>query len=147
MILTTMEISKENHESRAVKIANHATSCYAQSRPSRLIWAWSRITLIGLITRHGKPLCHVFFHSYSLPYVQTKGSLFVQPFDFSVRAVGSGGESSDWPRDVMCIWDVTSITWKANTVLSVKFEKSARVWRSPRPRQPNIKIVAEIKWV
>ena len=63
MILTITEISKENHESRAVKIANHASSCYAQSRLSRLIWAQSRITLIGPIKRHGKPLCHpVYCH-------------------------------------------------------------------------------------
>ena len=111
MILTITEISKENHESRAVKIANHATSCYAQSRLSRLIWARSRIILMGPIKRHGKPLYHpcillfwvglmfFFFHSYSLSYVQTRGSLFVQPFsDFLVRAVGSGGKSNDWPR-------------------------------------------------
>lgn len=58
MILTITEISKENHESRAVKIANHATSCYAQSRLSRLIWARSRIMLMGPIKRHGKPLYH-----------------------------------------------------------------------------------------
>ena len=35
MILTIMEISKENHMSRVLKIVNHASRCYAQSH---LMW-------------------------------------------------------------------------------------------------------------
>ena len=43
---TITKISKENHAWRVVKIVNHASRCYAQSRLTRLIWARSRITLI-----------------------------------------------------------------------------------------------------
>ena len=46
MVLTIKEISKENHASRVVKILNHASHYYAQSRLTRIIWARSRITLI-----------------------------------------------------------------------------------------------------
>ena len=46
MILTIKGISKENHSSRVVKILNHASRCYAESRLTRLICARSRITLI-----------------------------------------------------------------------------------------------------
>ena len=46
MTLTITEISKENHASVVVKIVNHASRYYAQSRLTRLIWDRSRITLI-----------------------------------------------------------------------------------------------------
>ena len=46
MILTIKGISKENHSSRVVKILNHVSRCYAESRLTRLICARSRITLI-----------------------------------------------------------------------------------------------------
>ena len=46
MVLTIMEISKENHASRVVKILIHASRYYAESRLTRIIWARSRITLI-----------------------------------------------------------------------------------------------------
>ena len=46
MVLTIMEISKENHASRVVKILIHASRYYAESRLTRIIRARSRITLI-----------------------------------------------------------------------------------------------------
>ena len=46
MVLTIMEISKENHASRIVKILNHGSRYYAESRLRRIVWARSRITLI-----------------------------------------------------------------------------------------------------
>ena len=52
MILIITEISKENHASRVLKIVNHASHCYAQSRLTRLIWARSRITLIIWVSHH-----------------------------------------------------------------------------------------------
>jgi len=44
MILTITEISKENHASRVVKIVNHVSRCYAQSRLTMIIWVPSRVT-------------------------------------------------------------------------------------------------------
>ena len=59
MTLTITEISKENHASRFVKVVNHTSDCYAQSRLMRLIVARSGIKLIIWVpSRHGKPLCH-----------------------------------------------------------------------------------------
>ena len=60
MVLTIMEISKENHASRVVKILIHASRYYAESRLTRIIKARSRIRAdnLGPIMRHGKPLCH-----------------------------------------------------------------------------------------
>ena len=59
MISTITEISQENHATLVVKIVNHASRCYAQSRLTRLM---DRITHhadnLGPITRHGKPFCH-----------------------------------------------------------------------------------------
>ena len=60
MILTITEISKENHTSGFVKVVNHTSHCYAQSRLTWLIWARSGVKLIIWVSSHvtEKPLCH-----------------------------------------------------------------------------------------
>ena len=52
MILTITEISKENHLSGFVKVVNHTSHCYAQSRLTRLIWARSDVKLIIWVSSH-----------------------------------------------------------------------------------------------
>ena len=52
MVLTIMEISKENHASRVVKILIHSSRYYAESRLTRIIQARSCITLIIWVPSH-----------------------------------------------------------------------------------------------
>ena len=44
MVLTITEISKENHASRVVKILNHVSRYYTESRLTRIIWVPSCVT-------------------------------------------------------------------------------------------------------
>ena len=81
------EIRKENHESLVMKIVNHASHCYVQSRITQLFWTQSRITLIiwdpfilgdpGTVSQVGrKGGTKVFKYGWKSPWVSTLTELF-----------------------------------------------------------------------
>ena len=81
------EIRKENHESLVMKIVNHASHCYVQSRITQLFWTQSLITLIiwdpfilgdpGAVSQVGrKGGTKVFKYGRKSPWVLTLTELF-----------------------------------------------------------------------
>ena len=81
------EIRKENHESLIMKIVNHASHCYVQSRITQLFWTQSRITLIiwdpfilgdpGTVSQVGrKGGTKVFKYGWKSPWAPTLTELF-----------------------------------------------------------------------
>ena len=83
-LLTITEISKKSHASRVVKIVNHASRCYAQSRLTRLICAWSRITLITGVPSNPLPTCpnaEVHWDAFTTK-VPHSGELIMSPSAF-----------------------------------------------------------------